>query len=60
MDLMSKFCKKGELALSTCAGTFVTAKACLQLLENRRLIGCKKNSACFLSALLSLMDVYTK
>lgn len=59
-DVVSKFCRAGELALDTCAVTLATAKEFLQLPVHRRLVECENDSALFRGALLSLLEVYAK
>lgn len=45
--LMSQFCKVEVMVLDACTGAITTAKACLQLVEKRRIIERVKDSACF-------------
>lgn len=46
-DLMSKFSKSGELVLNNWSGTSATEKACLQLSDHCRFVGCEKTPHVF-------------
>lgn len=59
-DLVFKLSEVGELVLDTWSGTLPTAKACLQLSEQRWFFGCKKDSACFHDAPPLLTKAYAK
>lgn len=60
IDLISKFYKAEEMVLDTCAATFVSEEACLQLSEERGFLGCEEDSACFWDALSSMVKGYGK
>lgn len=55
MDLVSKIQNTKKLMLATRATFSATAKACLQLPERCRFIGCIKNFACFQNVPPSVM-----
>lgn len=57
MDFVSKFYRVGRQVLDTCAAPLATANVCLQLFEYHRHNGCEKDSALFLDALPSLVEV---
>lgn len=60
MDLVFKFSMEREQMLDNRAGSLAIAKACLQLYKHRRFRGCENDFACFLDALLLLIDVHAK
>lgn len=59
-DLVSNLSIAGELVLNTCDGIFLTAKACLNLLQHRRFVGSEEDSACFQDAFSSLAEMYAR
>lgn len=57
MDPVFRFCKAGDLALDTCAGTLTATDTCLQLPENRWFIECDNDATCFRDAVPSLVEL---
>lgn len=58
MDVVLKFLEALELVLDSFIGMLATSKACLQLLEHRRFVGCEEDSMRFSESLPSLVEVF--
>lgn len=56
--IIRKFVHPSSLVVDYCVSTFSVAKACMRLLQHRRLVGCDRDMECHTSSLPKLVVVF--
>lgn len=60
MDIIARMTRPGDLVVDFTAGTFPVMKACMQLPQHRRFIGCDKDHHCVAAASPSVVFTFAK